>query len=315
VTPAICFAGHSRSFEELLDLTRRAEAAGYAAVFVDGDVSVMDSRGDGDVLEGWTTTTALLLQTESIPIGSIRVAPQWNAARLAQATATLERIVPGRLRFLIGTGDQRADPRFGFPKLSGGDRVTLLGETLEAARALWRGETVTRDGRFVRLERARVRPCPPAGRPRVAVAAARRRALEVMARHGDVWDVNLPPVRRRIAAAERDLEAACEAIGRDPGSIPRSMLLFVRPDRDPADPALGDEYRAANPWFRDLSASELPECVIAGSAPECVRQLGDLARELRLELPVIDCSWLPHDASRRILDAMAPAKNDFDSGG
>jgi hypothetical protein len=130
-----------------------------------------------------------------------------------------------------------------------------------------------------------------------------------------VWDVNLPPVRRRIAAAERDLEAACEAIGRDPGSIPRSMLLFVRPDRDPADPALVDEYRAANPWFRDLSASELPECVIAGSAPECVRQLGDLARELRLELPVIDCSWLPHDASRLILDAMAPAKSDFDSGG
>lgn len=314
MTPGICFAGHSRSYEQLLDLTRQAEAAGYAAVFVDGDVSVMDSRGDGDVLDGWTVTTALLMHTERIQIGSIRVAPQWNAARLAQATATLERLAPGRLRFLIGTGDQRADPRFGFPTLRGGERVALLEETLDAVRALWRGETVTRDGRFVQLDRARVRPTPPAGRPRVAVAAARPRALAVVARHGDVWDVNLPPVRHRVAAAERHLEAACEEAGRDPESLGRSMLLFTRPGRNPADPALGDEFLACNPWFRQLPAHELPECVIAGAPADCARRIADLARELRLELPVIDCSWLSHDAARRILDAMAPTESHFDSG-
>jgi len=315
VTPGICFAGHSRSWEQLLDLTRRAEAAGYAAVFVDGDVSVMDSRGDADVLEGWTVTTALLMHTQHIPIGSIRVAPQWNAARLAQATATLERIAPGRLRFLIGTGDQRADPRFGFPALRGGERVALLDETLDAVRALWRGETVTREGRFVRLDRARVRPTPPTGRPRVAVAAARPRALAVVARHGDVWDVNLPPVRHRVAEAGRHLEAACEALGRDPRSLGRSMLLFTRPGRDPSDPALADEFLAGNPWFGTLPAHELPECVIAGTPADCARRVADLARELHLDLPVIDCSWLPYDAARRILDAMAPAENHFDSGG
>lgn len=313
--PGICFAGHSRSYGEVLALTRQAEAAGYAAVFVDGDVSVMDSRGDSDVLDGWTVTTALLVETERIAIGSIRVAPQWNAARLAQAIATIERIAPGRLRFLIGTGDQRADPRFGFRALGGGDRVALLEETLDAIRALWRGETVTRDGRFVQLDRARVRPTPPSGRPRIAVAAARPRALTTVARHADIWDVNLPPIRRRIATAERHLATACEVAGRDPGSIARSMLIFTRPGRDGADPALQGEYLTANPWFGQLSAHELAECVIAGTAEECVRRIVGLAGELRLELPVIDCSWLSYDATRHILDALAPAENDFDSGG
>ena len=314
-TPGICFAGHSRSFEELLALTRRAEAAGYAAVFVDGDVSVMDSRGDGDVLDGWTVTTMLIARTERIPIGSIRVATQWNAARLAQATATLERIAPGRLSFLIGTGDQRADPRFGYPALTGGERVARLEETLDAARALWRGETVTRSGRYVQLERARVRPLPPAGRPRVAVAAARPRALGVVARHADVWDVNLPSVAERVAAAARRLDAACAEIGRDPASIGRSMLLFARPGRDPADPALAREYRAANPWFRDLRDDEMDECVIAGSPGACARAIAQRVSDLRLDLPVIDCSWLDHDATSHILDALAPRENHFDSRG
>jgi alkanesulfonate monooxygenase SsuD/methylene tetrahydromethanopterin reductase-like flavin-dependent oxidoreductase (luciferase family) len=315
VTPGICFAGHSRSFEELLELTRLAEAAGYAAVYVDGDVSVMDSRGDGDVLDGWTVTTALLMRTERIPIGSIRVAPQWNAARLAQAAATLERLAPGRLRFLIGTGDQRNDVRFGFPALGGGDRVELLEETVDALRALWSGETVTRNGRFVQLERARTRPAPGPGRPPLAIAAARPRALGVVARHADVWDVNLPTVRRRVATAERHLEEACRRAGRDPASLARSMLVFARPHRDPADPALAEEYRSCNPWFGRLPPTELEECVVAGTPATCRERIAELALDLQLELPVIDCSWLSYDATRRVLDALAPSENYVDSRG
>ncbi len=306
MTPGICFAGHSRSFEELLELTRLAEAAGYAAIYVDGDVSVMESRGDGDVLDGWTVTTALLVLTERIPIGSIRLAPQWNVARLAQATATLERVAPGRLRFLIGTGGQPADARFGFPPLPGGERVALLEETVEALRALWRGDAVTRKGRYVRLERARVQPAPGSQALRIAVAAARPRALGVVARHADIWDVNLPSVRHRVAGAERHLEAACENAGRDPASIGRQMLLFVRPDRDPGDAALAEEYRACNPWFGRLPGTELAEAIVAGTPGACRDQIAELARDLRLELPVIDCSWLSFDATRRILDALPP---------
>lgn len=300
----VAMGGHSRSFEELLALTRHAEGLGYDAVFPDGDVSVVESRGEGDVLDGWTATAALLLRSERIGVGSIRVPHHWNAARLAQASATLERIVPGRLRFLVGIGDQRADRRFGLPVLPPGERVALLDETLGAIRALWRGETVSVEGRFVHLDRARVRPVAP--ELRIAVAARRPRLLEVVARHADVWDVNLPPVAARVARAAEHLEDACRRIGRDPREIGRSLWIFVRPDRDPDDPALAREFREHNPWFDDLPDAELPEAIVAGDAAGCRERVEALADSLGLELPVLDCSYLDADATRQILDAMAP---------
>src|SRR5262249_5324747 len=92
---------HTHPFQDLLALVRPAQALGYRAAYVDGDVSMIDSRGDGDVLDGWTTTVALLVSTTRIEIGSIRLVHHWNPARLAQAVATVERIAPGRLRFLV----------------------------------------------------------------------------------------------------------------------------------------------------------------------------------------------------------------------
>jgi alkanesulfonate monooxygenase SsuD/methylene tetrahydromethanopterin reductase-like flavin-dependent oxidoreductase (luciferase family) len=123
----IAFGWHAVPFEALLALVRRAEAAGYAAAYVDGDVSVLESRGEGDVLDGWTLTTALLARTERIQIGSIRLPHHWNAAKLAQATATAERLFPGRLRFLASIGGHEADRRFGLPFPTPDERIAWLG--------------------------------------------------------------------------------------------------------------------------------------------------------------------------------------------
>ena len=46
MTLAVALAWHTLAFEDLLALVRRAEDAGFAAVFVDGDVSQLASRGD-----------------------------------------------------------------------------------------------------------------------------------------------------------------------------------------------------------------------------------------------------------------------------
>ena len=59
---AVALGWHALAFEELLDLVRRAESGGFAAVFVDGDVSQIPSRGEADLLDGWTVTAALLVK-------------------------------------------------------------------------------------------------------------------------------------------------------------------------------------------------------------------------------------------------------------
>jgi alkanesulfonate monooxygenase SsuD/methylene tetrahydromethanopterin reductase-like flavin-dependent oxidoreductase (luciferase family) len=306
VTWGVAFAWHVHPWEALLDLVRRAEALGYAAAFVDGDVSMLGVRADADALDGWTVTTALLTRTRRIPIGSMRLVEHWNAARLAQAAATAERIAPGRLRFVIAIGDREIDARFGFPRLSPAERMAWLDETLTAVRALWRGEAVTLHGRYVELEGARVRPTPPGGRIPIAIAARGPRMLELVAAHADVWDVNLPPVPARVHRAGERLEAACRRRGRDPSAIARSMWIFTRVGAS-ASAALA-EFRRLNPWFDGIPDAELAEALVAGAAGACRERLGSLAAELRLDLPVVDLSGLSTGATRRNLEALAPGK-------
>jgi alkanesulfonate monooxygenase SsuD/methylene tetrahydromethanopterin reductase-like flavin-dependent oxidoreductase (luciferase family) len=272
---------------------------------------MLSKRSEIDTLDGWTQTVALIAHTERIQIGSMRLVEHWNAARLAQAVASIERIAPGRLRFQISVGDWETDARFGYPRLPVGERIAWLDETLTATRALWRGETVTLEGRYVRLDRARVRPTAPAGRIPVAIAARRPRMLEMVAAHADLWDVNLPAIPEAVDEAAAQLEDACRRCGRDPAGVGRSMWLFARLTH--SDPA-GDEpplaqFRRLNPWFRSFSDSDVEPALITGDASECWQQLTRVSRRLRLDLPVLDLSGLPAEASRRTLEALAP--NNF----
>jgi alkanesulfonate monooxygenase SsuD/methylene tetrahydromethanopterin reductase-like flavin-dependent oxidoreductase (luciferase family) len=301
---AIALAWHTLPWEDLLALVRRAEAQGFPAVFVDGDVTLLARRPGADVLDGWTVTTCLLARTERIQVGSIRLVSHWNAARLAQAAATADRLTPGRLRFLVSIGGQAADARFGLPDLSATERIRWLDETLGAVRALWRGEEVSVRGRYVTLDRAAVRPTPRG----LAIEVAARGAglLDVVAAHADVWDVNLPPLPDRVRPAAARLDAACQARGRDPQTIRRSMWVFTRPGRDPEDPVLHAEYRRLNPWFEGVADAELPAALVAGPGSGCRERLLTLTRELGVALPVADLSGLDADAVRHALDALAP---------
>jgi alkanesulfonate monooxygenase SsuD/methylene tetrahydromethanopterin reductase-like flavin-dependent oxidoreductase (luciferase family) len=148
------FSWHQLDFEALRDLVRHAEALGYAAVYVDGDVSLIPSLGDREVLDGLSVTTALLATTERIVVTSIRLVYHWNAARLAQASATLERLFPGRTRLFISIGGQKSDRRFGLPLPDVAGRIAWLDEMLGAIRTLWLGQEVSMSGRFVTLDRA-----------------------------------------------------------------------------------------------------------------------------------------------------------------
>ena len=271
---------------------------------MDGDVSTLGVRREADVLDGWTVTTALIARTRRIPIGSLRLVEHWNAARLAQAAATLERIAPGRLRFFVSIGDRREDHSFGYPRTRATERIEQLDETLTAARALWRGESVSLDGAHVHLDDARVRPVPAGGRIPIEIAAKGARLLRVVARHADVWNVNLPPVPDRFARAAAQMETACASCGRDPKAIARSMWIFTRVADRPEPQAALQEFRRLNPWFGDVSDAEIAPALVVGSAAHCRERLAALASDFNLDLPVIDLSGMDAAAARHTLEAI-----------
>jgi len=302
----VAFGWYAHSWETLAELVETAEALGYTAAFVDGDVSMLGGTRKAEVLDGWTLTTALLARTQRIQIGSMRLVHHWNAARLAQAAATAERIAPGRLQFLISIGDRPHDERFGLRRPSARARVLWLDEMLTAVRGLWRGETVSMNGRYVKLDAARIQPTPPGGRIPIAIAGRRPRVLELVASHADCWEINLPPLPDRVAEASAQLEQACRQRGRNPAQIARSMWIFTRVRRSGDRTGVFDEFRRLNPWFGPFSDAECAAATVVGSAEACRARLGALADELKLDLPVIDLSGLDADASRIALEGLAP---------
>jgi alkanesulfonate monooxygenase SsuD/methylene tetrahydromethanopterin reductase-like flavin-dependent oxidoreductase (luciferase family) len=297
--------GHHRDFAETLALVRCAEAAGYRAAYVDGDVTIVPSRGDAPVLDGWTATVAYLARTERIEIGSIRLVHHWNVARLAQAVATLESVVPGRLRLLASIGAQPTDRRFGLEFLPTPERVAWLDEWLGALRRLLAGEVVTLRGHHVALDAALVRPIPRGGRMPIEVGGARRAVLDVVARRADRWDMNVAPVERRVRAATAELVAACRAAGRDPDSVGRSMFVFVRPGADPSSASTRDSYRRWQPWFRDLPDAELAEAIVAGPVGSCRDRIAALRTALGVDLPVLDLAGLDRSAAASAIESLA----------
>jgi alkanesulfonate monooxygenase SsuD/methylene tetrahydromethanopterin reductase-like flavin-dependent oxidoreductase (luciferase family) len=302
----VAFCWHQLPFEELCALVQHAERLGYAAAYVDGDVSMLPSLGERDVLDGWTLQAALIARTERIAIASIRLVHHWNAAKLAQAIATQERVAPGRQRVFLSVGGHAIDRRFGLAMPPARERVAWLEETIVALRRLWRGEEVTCAGRYVTLDRARVRPVlakPPA----LEIGAKSPALLGVVARHADTWNVNLPAVPARVAAADATLAAACAAAGRDPHALRRALWIFARPEREADDATVLSDFRRFNPWFHGVPDAEAAGAVICGGFEASRRRLAALRAELRLDLPVVELTGLPYDAARRALEGLAPA--------
>ena len=54
--------------------------------------------------------------------------------------------------------------------------------------------------------------------------------LDLVARHADVWEVNLPPLAARVAQAAAVLAERCARAGRAASEIERSMWIFTRVD-------------------------------------------------------------------------------------
>jgi alkanesulfonate monooxygenase SsuD/methylene tetrahydromethanopterin reductase-like flavin-dependent oxidoreductase (luciferase family) len=298
----IALAWHTLCWEELLDITHLAEARGYEVLYHDGDVTMLASDSQRDVLHGWTVSNALIARSERIQVASIRLVQHWNAPHLAQAIATAERIAPGRLGVFASIGERPEDPAFGIPHLTTAQRIALLEESVDAMRALWRGEEVTRDGTWVKLARARVRPIP-ANPIRIELAGRAPRLLRVIARHADVWNVNWPPIPGRVASAEAHLATACQEIGRDPASLERRMWIFTRV-REPNPEVDRAEFRRLNPWFAELDDAEVDAGSIVGSPEACTERLREVATSMHIDLPIIDLSGTDYATVRSAVEAL-----------
>ncbi|GAA3526529.1 LLM class flavin-dependent oxidoreductase [Nonomuraea rosea] len=132
---------------------------------------------------GWTggisaAATALAV-TSRLRVGiGITPAPLRNPMLLAMELANLARVHPGRLAAGIGHGVQDWMRQVG---VAASSPLALLEETITSVRALLRGETVTLDGKSVRLDGVSL-VHPPAEPPPVLAGVKGPRSLALSGR-------------------------------------------------------------------------------------------------------------------------------------
>jgi alkanesulfonate monooxygenase SsuD/methylene tetrahydromethanopterin reductase-like flavin-dependent oxidoreductase (luciferase family) len=263
------------SFEELRDRARHCERLGISSLWL-YDHLYSPGLPQHPSLEAWTLATALLTGTQTLRVGHLVLCNQFrHPALLAKMAATLDVISGGRFDLGIGSGSYELEHvEAGLPWGTAAERSERLGETLEILSRAFTGEPVDFEGTHytVRGLPSLPRPVQRPGPPIVVGGAGERRTLPLVARHADVWNVPtyaLGRLDRKLAA----LDAECERIGRDPGSIRFSVeaVLALAPD-DASLPAVRAvaERRFGGPGFG------LHEGGLVGTAPAVVDRLGAL---------------------------------------
>ncbi len=173
-------ASFSKTADEVRDLARRAEGAGYSVL------SIADHLGFIDPFIGCAVAAEA---TDSLRVGTLVLNVDFHpVALLARSAAALDMASDGRLELGIGAGHMKSEydeaaMRFDRP----GRRVDRLTETIDMLRGLFSGDEVTFEGVERQLYGHTLSPLPPqgAGLP-IMVGGNGDRVLEVAASKADI---------------------------------------------------------------------------------------------------------------------------------
>jgi len=231
------------TYDDLLAVARVTEEEGFDAFFRSDHYQRI---GPGDPGPGstdsWVTLGALARETSRIRLGTMVTSATFrHAGSLAIQVAQVDQMSGGRVDLGIGAGWYETEHRsYGIPFLGGfGERFELLEETLDVLCGLWAtpaGSAFSYAGRHLTLVDSPALP-KPAQQPRPPIVlggAGHTKTPRLAARFAD--EFNTPFHGLDAAAAQYDrVRAACEAAGRDPGSMVFSAALTVCVGRDQAE--------------------------------------------------------------------------------
>ena len=241
--PSFTFTGVADTdlFGRVVELAQAAEKAGFDLVTVMDHFYQIGAIGSEEepMLEGYTTLGALAMKTERVLLGTMVTGVTYrNPAILAKIVTTLDVVSRGRAVLGIGAAWNESEHQgygFEFPPI--GQREDRLEEALTIARAMFTEERPSFAGTYYRIDRARNQPRPirPGG-PRILVGGGgEKRTLKLAAQFADItnWFGDLEEAAAKLAVLDRH----CEAVGRDPAKILRTVsvpFLLVDAESDKA---------------------------------------------------------------------------------
>ena len=214
------------TWEHWVGLVQAAERSGIEALFrSDHYLGIGRQGGTGGSLDAWTTLAGLAAITDRIRLGTLVSPVTFRPAPvLAKSVVTVDRISGGRVELGVGAGwFEPEHDVYGFPFLTAGERVELLRQQLETIVRQW-------------TEDERVQPKPvQQPHPKLLVGGSGKRGtVQPAARWADEYNTTgaSPGVCRERREA---LDRACEEAGRDPATLPLSLMRRCIVGSDEAD--------------------------------------------------------------------------------
>jgi alkanesulfonate monooxygenase SsuD/methylene tetrahydromethanopterin reductase-like flavin-dependent oxidoreductase (luciferase family) len=235
------------SYQDILDAANTARAAGFETYFRSDHYSSFPGEEGQPATDCWTTLAGLARDTEGIGLGSMVSPVTFRIpGSYAKVVATVIEMAGERtIEMGIGAGwNEGEHEALGIPYPGTVERVDRMEEQLAIIRGLWdEPDGWSFEGEHYQVRNALFRPRTP--RPNVVVGGVGRpRSCRLGARYADEYNISSsnPAEVREIMAR---LDDACEAVGRDPRSLTRSVMAGVLVGRDEADVAARRDRQVA----------------------------------------------------------------------
>jgi probable F420-dependent oxidoreductase len=297
------------AFETIADYARLAESLGFDSLWVSDHVTLSIAKygggpGEHFAYEPLTTLAALAGVVRRPRLGTLVLcAPLRPAAVLAKALATLDRISGGRLDIGIGAGWSATDyAAVGREVPSPGQQLRGLEEALTVLDGLLRGDPVTFSGTEHRAEAAESRPAAiQSPRPPLIVGGKGDRLLALAARRADAWNTCWIWTPEDWSARAAVLDRACEAAGRDPATVRRTLGLYALAGEDDGDLRARWERMqrsAPNGMLDKVTLDEWRTGRLVGTVAEIAEQAANWAARGIDEL-IVSAGPLPFSVSDR----------------
>jgi len=176
---------------ELLDQARRAEQAGFHALWISDHYHPWnDAQGHSPFV--WSVLGALAEAT-SLPVTTGVTCPtvRIHPAVVAQAAATTGVLHQGRFQLGIGSGEALNEHVLGDAWPEADVRLEMLEEAIEVIRLLWQGGQRSHHGRHYTVENARIYDLPGEPPP-ILVSGFGPKATRLAAKVGDGFCTTSP---------------------------------------------------------------------------------------------------------------------------
>ncbi len=225
------------TWDEWVALARTAEKAGLEGLFRSDHYSAIVHQQEGS-LDAWATLAALAPLTSTLRLGTM-VSPATfrHPSVLARMATTVDLVSGGRVELGMGAGwYERDHSENGFPFLDAKARFDLFEEQVEVVVRTWTEEGFDHDGAHYTLrdQTALPKPLQQPHPPLILGGRAKRRGAALAARFATEYNT-LDSSPAELRETRGRLDVACEAIGRDPATLPLSMMVTAVVGRDRAE--------------------------------------------------------------------------------